>query len=123
MIALQTRGCQMGKNASIDGAFYAFRHQRINHRGMRGTFFPALFFLLLIFTGLQPSFSAKLRSWIGPINFIEGTIPSKRRGPCIVEIDEKIYIFGGSGDGEEQEMNRILLAVAPVIPCSTSIIP
>ncbi len=65
----------------------------------------------LLFTCLRPSDSKKQRSWIGPNNFIEGIMPTKRSGLGLVEIDEKIYIFGGNSNGEIQDFDQLFLAV------------
>ncbi len=62
-----------------------------------------------IFTGLRPSFSAKLRSWIGPTNFFEGNIPSGSN-LGLGEIDGKLYTFGGYSDGKRKDF-AIFVAV------------
>ncbi len=55
------------------------------------------------FTGLRRSNSTKQRSWVGPVNFFEGTVPPKRSGLGLVEINERTYIFGGYSDGEKHK--------------------
>jgi hypothetical protein len=75
----------------------------------------AIILLLFAFNGLRPSDSRKQRSWVGPTNFFEGTIPPKRSGLGLVEIEEKIYIFGGYSDGEKQQFYRFSFFVWPLI--------
>jgi hypothetical protein len=58
----------------------------------------ALLLLSLTMICLETACSSKLRSWIGPNNFIEGSIPP-RSGLGLVGIDTKIYLFGGYSEG------------------------
>jgi hypothetical protein len=58
--------------------------------------------LLLTFAGLETICSSKLRSWIGPTNFIEGSIPL-RSNFGLAGINDKIYFFGGYFEGEHNE--------------------
>ncbi len=44
--------------------------------------------------------ASKLRSWLGPTNFAQGTAPSKRYGHGFAEIDGSFYVFGGFGTGQ-----------------------
>jgi hypothetical protein len=61
-----------------------------------------LLLLSLTMSGLQISISSKLRTWIGPTNFIEGSIPP-RSGLGLAGINDKIYLFGGYFEGDQTE--------------------
>ncbi len=75
---------------------------------MRGAGYDirALLLLSLTITGLETTCSSKLRSWIGPTNFIEGSIPP-RSGLGLVGIDKKIYLFGGYYEGVQLQVYSI----------------
>jgi hypothetical protein len=52
----------------------------------------------LMLSPLCASDAAKLRSWVGPDYFFEGSLPSIRSGHGLASKDDgKVYVFGGSG--------------------------
>jgi hypothetical protein len=57
--------------------------------------------LLLIWLTLSllcASDAAKLRSWVGPNYFFEGSLPSNRSSHSLASTDDgKVYVFGGIG--------------------------
>ena len=47
----------------------------------------------------------KLRSWLGPNSFMEGTFPSARSGHGFaVTPEEKSYVFGGYGGSGKRKL-------------------
>ncbi len=59
--------------------------------------------------------ASKLRSWLGPTNFAQGTAPSRRYGHGFAEVDGSFYVFGGFGTGQHSRSVASSLSLTPML--------
>jgi hypothetical protein len=63
-------------------------------KAMAGVGFDSVFFLVTLLKFVN---TGKTRPWVGPDYFIEGEYPSMRNIHGYTALEDKLYIFGGSG--------------------------
>ena len=48
---------------------------------------------------LAEIYGAKLRSWLGPTQFVQGSPPLARNHHGLAALNDTLYVFGGYGGG------------------------